>query len=44
MPNERYIWAAYLLTWVVVIPFTWATLRRLRRAERAAGADSRSTP
>jgi hypothetical protein len=44
MPNERYIWAAYLLTWLVVIPFTWTTLRRLRRAEQTARGDSRSTP
>jgi heme exporter protein D len=45
MPNEGYIWTAYVLTWLVVIPFTWATLRRVRRAERAAGAgESRTSP
>ena len=36
MPNEGFIWAAYLLTWLVVIPFTWMTLGRVRRAERTA--------
>jgi hypothetical protein len=36
MPNEGYIWSAYMLTWLVVIPFTWATLGRVRRAERGA--------
>jgi len=33
-----YIYAAYALTWVVLIGFTVATVRRLRRAERAARA------
>lgn len=37
MANE-YIYAAYALTWVVLIGFTTATVRRLRRAERAARA------
>ncbi len=36
MPNEGFIWAAYLLTWLVVIPFTWMTLGRVRRVERTA--------
>lgn len=36
MPNEGYIWSAYILTWLVVIPFTLATLGRVRRAERGA--------
>lgn len=35
MANE-YIYAAYALTWVVLIGFTTATVRRLRRAEGAA--------
>jgi hypothetical protein len=38
MPGEQYIYAAYGLTWVVLIGFTVATLRRVRRAERAARA------
>ena len=38
MPDERYIFAAYALTWVVLITFTLATFRRVRRAERAARA------
>ena len=38
MPDERYIYAAYGLTWVVLIAFTLATLRRVRRAELAARA------
>ena len=38
MPDERYIYAAYALTWVVLIAFTLSTLRRVRRAERAARA------
>jgi hypothetical protein len=42
MPGEGYIWSAYILTWLVVIPFTWATLGRVRRAEGdARAADSR---
>jgi hypothetical protein len=45
MPNEGFIWAAYLLTWLVVIPFTWVTLARVRRAERAArGGEPGSRP
>jgi len=36
MPNEGYIWSAYVLTWLVVVPFTLATLGRVRRAERGA--------
>jgi hypothetical protein len=35
---ERYIYAAYGLTWVVLIAFTLSTVRRLARAERAARA------
>lgn len=35
---ERYIYAAYGLTWVVLIVFTLSTLRRLRRAQDAARA------
>lgn len=38
---EGYIYAAYGLTWVVLIAFTVSTVRRVRRAEqlaRAAGA------
>jgi hypothetical protein len=41
MPNEGFIWAAYLLTWLVVVPFTWLTLARVRRAERAARGSER---
>ena len=40
MPDERYIYAAYVLTWVVLIAFTVATVRRVRRAERAARVTS----
>jgi len=36
--SDGYIWAAYTLTWVVLIVFTWATMRRVRRAENAARA------
>jgi heme exporter protein D len=35
---ERYIYAAYGLTWVVLIAFTLSTVRRVRRAERATRA------
>jgi hypothetical protein len=35
MGNE-YIYAAYVLTWVVLIAFAVATVRRVRRAEAAA--------
>ena len=35
---ERYVYAAYGLTWVVLIAYTLSTVRRLRRAERAARA------
>jgi heme exporter protein D len=38
---DGYIYAAYALTWVVLIAFTVSTIRRVRRAEqsaRAAGA------
>jgi heme exporter protein D len=35
MANE-YIYAAYGLTWVVLIAFTVTTVRRVRRAEQAA--------
>jgi hypothetical protein len=35
MGNE-YIYAAYVLTWVVLIAFTVTTVRRVRRAEHAA--------
>jgi heme exporter protein D len=35
---ERYIYAAYGLTWVVLIAFTFSTVRRVRRAEQAARA------
>jgi hypothetical protein len=45
MPNEQFIWAAYLLTWLVVVPFTVMTLGRVRRAERTArGGESGSRP
>jgi hypothetical protein len=37
MANE-YIYAAYVLTWVVLIAFTVTTVRRVRRAEQAARA------
>ena len=41
MANE-YIYAAYGLTWVVLIAFTVTTVRRVRRAEQAArGAGAR---
>jgi hypothetical protein len=33
---ERYIYAAYGLTWVVLIVFTVSTVRRLHRAQQAA--------
>ena len=37
MANE-FVYAAYALTWVVLIAFTTTTVRRLQRAERAARA------
>ncbi len=45
MSSDQYIYAAYGLTWVVLILFTLSTLRRVRRAEqgaRAAGAREES--
>ena len=39
-----YIYAAYALTWVVLIAFTVTTLRRLRRAQRAASMVPREEP
>ncbi len=33
---DGYIYAAYALTWVVLIVFTLTTVRRVRRAESAA--------
>ena len=33
---DGYIYAAYALTWVVLIAFTVTTVRRVRHAERAA--------
>ena len=41
---ERYIYAAYALTWVVLVTFTVTTLRRLRRAQRAASMVPREEP
>ena len=41
---ERYIYAAYALTWVVLVAFTVTTLRRLRRAQRAASMVPREEP
>ena len=38
MSDDAYIVAAYALTWLVLLPFAWSTLRRMRRAERAARA------
>jgi hypothetical protein len=35
MANE-YIYAAYALTWVVLLAFTVTTVRRVRSAEHAA--------
>lgn len=42
MSSDRYIYAAYGLTWVVLIVFTLTTLRRVRRAERSARGASLS--
>jgi hypothetical protein len=42
--TERYIYAAYGLTWAVLIVFTLATLRRVQRAQRAARAVPRDEP
>lgn len=36
--SDSYIWAAYTLTWVVLLVFTRVTVRRMRRAETAARA------
>jgi heme exporter protein CcmD len=44
MHNEYYIWAAYGLTWIVLLAFTGMTLRRVRRAERAAHREHRRAP
>ena len=41
---ERYIYAAYGLTWVVLIVFTLSTLRRLSRAQDGARAVPRDEP
>ena len=38
MSDDAYIVAAYALTWLVLLPFASSTLRRMRRAERAARA------
>ena len=34
--GNGYLYAAYALTWVVLIAFTVSTVRRVRRAESAA--------
>ena len=41
---ERYIYAAYGLTWAVLIVFTVSTVRRLRRAQQAARTVPRDVP
>ena len=38
MHNDAYIYAAYVVTWVVLITFTVATVRRVRRAEQTTRA------